>query len=65
MYTFTKFFLTNRSFQVRVSSTLSNVKYLENGNPYQESVLCPLLFNRIYDQRSARKFSMFFNFFCR
>ena len=43
MFNFLKAFLSNRTFQVRVSSTPSQVKVLQNGVP-QGSVLSPLLF---------------------
>ena len=43
MLNFIAAFLTNRSFQVRISSAHSQVKHLHNGIP-QESVLSPLLF---------------------
>ena len=42
IYDFINSFLTNRTFQVRVSASLSNLKTLENGLP-QGSVLSPLL----------------------
>ena len=42
MFNFTKTLLTNCSFQVKVSSSLSNVRYSENGIP-QGSVLTPTL----------------------
>ena len=41
---FTSSFLSNRTFQVRVGSTLSMTKLLENGTP-QGSVLSPVLFS--------------------
>jgi len=44
MFNFIRYFLTNRSFRIRVSSTLSTVKSLKNGIP-QGSVLSPLLFS--------------------
>ena len=43
MFHFLKAFLSNRTFHVRVSSTPSQVKVLQNGVP-QGSVLNPLLF---------------------
>ena len=43
MLNFVAAFLTNRSFQVRISSAHSQVKHLHNGIP-QGSVLSPLLF---------------------
>ena len=43
MFNFLKVFLSNRTFQVRVSSTPSQVKVLQNGVP-QGSVLSPVLF---------------------
>ena len=43
MFNFLKAFFSNRTFQVRVSSTPSQVKVLRNGVP-QGSVLSPLLF---------------------
>ena len=44
MFNFIKSFLTNRSFQVRINSSYSEVKNLENGVP-QGSVLSPILFS--------------------
>ena len=43
MFNFLRSFLSNRTFQVRVSSTSSQIKILQNGVP-QGSVLSPLLF---------------------
>ena len=44
MLNFIKSFLTNRSFQVRIDSSYSEVKNLENGVP-QGSILSPILFS--------------------
>ena len=44
MFNFIKSFLTNRSFQVRIDSSYSEVKNLENGVP-QGSILNPILFS--------------------
>jgi len=44
MFNFIRSFLTNRSFQVRVGSKLSKVKYPKNGIP-QGSILSPILFS--------------------
>ena len=44
MFTFIRSFLSNWSFQVRVGSTLSQVKYPANGIP-QGSILSPVLFS--------------------
>jgi len=44
MFNFIRSFLTNRSFQVRVGSKLSMVKYPTNGIP-QGSILSPVLFS--------------------
>ena len=44
MLNFIKSFLTNRSFQVRINSSYSEVKNLENGVP-QGSILSPILFS--------------------
>ena len=44
MFQFISSFLSNRTFQVRVGSTLSMTKLLENGTP-QGSVLSPVLFS--------------------
>ena len=46
MFNFIKSFVTNHSFQMRVSSSLSNVRYLENGI-LQGSVLSSILFNKM------------------
>ena len=44
IFSFIKSFLTNRSFQVRIDSSYSEVKNLENGVP-QGSILSPILFS--------------------
>jgi len=44
MFQFIRSFLSNRTFQVSVGSTLSMIKLLENGTP-QGSVLSPVLFS--------------------
>jgi len=44
MFRFIHSFLSNRTFQVRLGSTLSSTKRLENGIP-QGSVLSPILFS--------------------
>jgi len=44
MFHFIHSFLSNRTFQVRIGSTLSMTKCLENGTP-QGSVLSPILFS--------------------
>jgi len=51
MFHFIRSFLSNRTFQVRIDSTLSMTKRLENGTP-QGSVLNPILF--FYDERSPK-----------
>ena len=43
MFHFIRSFLSNRTFQVRIGSTLSMTKRLENGTP-QGNVLTPILF---------------------
>ena len=44
MFNFIKSFLTNRTFQVRIDSSYSHTKKLENGLP-QGSILNPILFS--------------------
>ena len=44
MYNYVRSFLTNRTFQVRVEDTLSDIHVQENGTP-QGAVLSPTLFN--------------------
>ena len=44
MFNFIKSFLTNRTFQVRIDSSYSHTKKLENGLP-QGSILSPILFS--------------------
>ena len=48
MFHFIRSFLSNQTFQVRIGSTLSMTKRLENGTP-QGSVLSPILFFLITD----------------
>jgi len=48
MFHFIRSFLSNRTFQVRIGSTLSMTKRLENDTP-QGSVLSPILFSLIND----------------
>ena len=44
MFNFIKSFLTNRSFQVQMNLSYSEIKNLENGVP-QGSILSPILFS--------------------
>ena len=48
MFNFNKSFLSNRSFQVRINSSYSEVKNLENGVP-QGSALSPIFFSLLND----------------
>ena len=43
MFQWIKDFLSNRTFQVKVSNKLSEIRYLENGTP-QGSIISPILF---------------------
>jgi len=55
MFSFICSFLSNRSFQVRVGSSLSHIKFPANGLP-QGSVLSPVLFSILI--RSSRQHSI-------